>query len=119
MLPTYSRGLLVSSRVVKKVIIAVFFAVAFGLTVHHDAKMKPDILNRDQTEEWKGWMQLTFLLYHYYEAGELYNSVRVMITCYIWMTGFGNLSFFYIKRDFGWIRFYQVQSLALSLLSSL
>ena len=30
---------------------------------------------RDQTEEWKGWMQLMFLLYHYFDAKELYNGV--------------------------------------------
>lgn len=30
-----------------------------------------DILNRDQTEEWKGWMQFMFLLYHYYKAEEV------------------------------------------------
>ncbi len=53
-----------------------------------------DLLNRDQTEEWKGWMQFVFLLYHYYHAEEVYNSIRVMITCYVWMTGFGNFSFF-------------------------
>lgn len=57
-----------------------------------------DILNRDQTEEWKGWMQFMFLMYHYYHAEEVYNAIRIMITCYVWMTGFGNFSFFYIKQ---------------------
>ena len=56
------------------------------------------LLGREQTEEWKGWMQFIFLLYHYFHAEEVYNSVRVMITCYVWMTGFGNFSFFYIKQ---------------------
>ena len=31
-----------------------------------------------------------------------------MITCYVWMTGFGNFSFFYIKQDFGWLRVVQM-----------
>jgi N-acetylneuraminate 9-O-acetyltransferase len=53
-------------------------------------------------------MQFIFLLYHYFHAEEVYNSVRVMITCYVWMTGFGNFSFFYIKRDFGWLRVVQM-----------
>ena len=62
-----------------------------------------DLLNREQTEEWKGWMQFSFLMYHYFSAHETYNAIRVMITCYVWMTGFGNFSFFYIKRDFGFV----------------
>ena len=66
------------------------------------------VLGREQTEEWKGWMQFIFLLYHYFHAEEVYNSVRVMITCYVWMTGFGNFSFFYIKQDFGWLRLIQM-----------
>lgn len=66
------------------------------------------LLGREQTEEWKGWMQFIFLLYHYFHAEEAYNSVRVMITCYVWMTGFGNFSFFYIKQDFGWLRVFQM-----------
>ncbi|CAM9111388.1 unnamed protein product, partial [Ectocarpus fasciculatus] len=66
------------------------------------------LLGREQTEEWKGWMQFIFLLYHYFHAEEVYNSVRVMITCYVWMTGFGNFSFFYIKQDFGWLRVLQM-----------
>eukprot|EP00934_Nitzschia_sp_Nitz4_P006737 Nitzschia sp. Nitz4//scaffold45_size130396//8549//11497//NITZ4_003428-RA/size130396-processed-gene-0.172-mRNA-1//1//CDS//3329552335//6727//frame0 len=69
---------------------------------------KTEILNRDQTEEWKGWMQFMFLLYHYYHAEEVYNCIRILITCYVWMTGFGNFSFFYLKGDFGAIRVLQM-----------
>jgi N-acetylneuraminate 9-O-acetyltransferase len=67
-----------------------------------------DVLNRHQTEEWKGIMQFVFLLYHYYHAEEAYNAIRVMITCYVWMTGFGNFSFFYIKADYGIVRVLQM-----------
>uniref|UniRef100_A0A7S1G276 Cas1p 10 TM acyl transferase domain-containing protein n=1 Tax=Corethron hystrix TaxID=216773 RepID=A0A7S1G276_9STRA len=67
-----------------------------------------DVLSRDQTEEWKGWMQFMFLLYHYYHAEEVYNSIRIMITCYVWMTGFGNFSFFYLKQDYSAVRVLQM-----------
>jgi len=66
------------------------------------------ILNRYQTEEWKGWMQFMFLYYHYYHAEETYNSIRIMITCYVWMTGFGNFSFFYMKNDYSVVRVIQM-----------
>ncbi len=69
---------------------------------------KVEVLNRNQTEEWKGWMQFMFLLYHYYHAENVYNSIRIMITCYVWMTGFGNFSFFYLKADYGIIRVLQM-----------
>jgi hypothetical protein len=67
-----------------------------------------EVLNRDQTEEWKGWMQFMFLLYHYYHAEEVYNAIRIMITCYVWMTGFGNFSFFYLKGDYSAVRVMQM-----------
>lgn len=67
-----------------------------------------EVLNRDQTEEWKGWMQFMFLLYHYFHAEEVYNAIRIMITCYVWMTGFGNFSFFYLKGDYSSIRVMQM-----------
>ena len=61
-------------------------AVAAGLT----RKETPDkILNREQTEEWKGWMQVMFVWYHYFKAAETYNAIRVFIAAYVWMTGFG------------------------------
>eukprot|EP00281_Chroomonas_sp_CCMP1168_P023820 CAMPEP_0206222214 /NCGR_PEP_ID=MMETSP0047_2-20121206/5838_1 /ASSEMBLY_ACC=CAM_ASM_000192 /TAXON_ID=195065 /ORGANISM="Chroomonas mesostigmatica_cf, Strain CCMP1168" /LENGTH=941 /DNA_ID=CAMNT_0053645019 /DNA_START=140 /DNA_END=2965 /DNA_ORIENTATION=+ len=84
----------------------IIYAIAMVLTIKEGKQT--DILNRDQTEEWKGWMQYIFLMYHYYSAAETYNFIRVFITCYVWMTGFGNFSFFYIKRDFGIARVLQM-----------
>jgi hypothetical protein len=86
-------------------VLIVFFAYAY-ITIKPVTDLT--LLSREQTEEWKGWMQFIFLLYHYFHAEEVYNSVRVMITCYVWMTGFGNFSFFFVKRDFGWLRVMQM-----------
>lgn len=84
-------------------------ALFFGYAIYTIKPIRDlSLLGREQTEEWKGWMQFIFLLYHYFHAEEVYNSVRVMITCYVWMTGFGNFSFFYIKRDYSWLRLVQM-----------
>jgi len=68
----------------------------------------PTLLNRSQTEEWKGWMQVLFLLYHYYAAGELYNAIRVFIAAYVWMTGFGNFIYYHKTGDYTLGRFFQM-----------
>ena len=47
------------------------------------------LFTRDITEEWKGWMQVMFVWYHYFAAVEWYNWIRVYIAAYVWMTGFG------------------------------
>ncbi|KAL1193728.1 Protein REDUCED WALL ACETYLATION 1 [Cardamine amara subsp. amara] len=65
-------------------------------------------LNRHQTEEWKGWMQVLFLLYHYFAAAEIYNAIRIFIAAYVWMTGFGNFSYYYVRKDFSVARFAQM-----------
>ncbi|KAH8959500.1 hypothetical protein BDL97_06G080700 [Sphagnum fallax] len=65
-------------------------------------------LNRHQTEEWRGWMQVLFLMYHYFEAREFYNAIRVFIAAYVWMTGFGNFSYYYVRKDFSLGRFAQM-----------
>eukprot|EP00760_Papus_ankaliazontas_P002157 PhM_4_TR10864/c0_g1_i1/m.70963/K03377/CASD1; N-acetylneuraminate 9-O-acetyltransferase len=67
------------------------------------------LLQRDQTEEWKGWMQVMFLWYHYFHAVNLYNAIRLYIAAYVWMTGFGNFSYYYIRKDFSLMRFLQMQ----------
>ncbi|PKI72814.1 hypothetical protein CRG98_006794 [Punica granatum] len=65
-------------------------------------------LNRHQTEEWKGWMQVLFLMYHYFAAAEIYNAIRIFIAAYVWMTGFGNFSYYYVRKDFSPARFAQM-----------
>jgi len=71
-----------------------------------DAHVKP--MQRDQTEEWKGWMQIMFVLYHYFAEAEIYNAIRMYIAAYVWMTGFGNFSYYYVKKDFTAVRFAQM-----------
>ncbi|KAF5944012.1 hypothetical protein HYC85_018089 [Camellia sinensis] len=49
-----------------------------------------------------------FLMYHYFAATEIYNAIRVFIAAYVWMTGFGNFSYYYIRKDFSIARFAQM-----------
>lgn len=66
------------------------------------------LLNRDQTEEWKGWMQVAFVWYHYFAAGETYPLIRILIAAYVWQTGFGNFSFFWARGDFSFARVWKM-----------
>mmetsp|Transcript_41303 Transcript_41303/g.110439 ORF Transcript_41303/g.110439 Transcript_41303/m.110439 type:complete len:253 (+) Transcript_41303:346-1104(+) len=87
-----------------------FFAICLLLLVGGITTLKKgrgngsEVLNREQTEEWKGWMQVVFLMYHYFDAQEFYAPIRLFVSAYVWMTGFGNFSFFFFKADFGWFR---------------
>jgi len=63
-------------------------------------KGKVTLLSREQTEEWKGWMQWAFIMYHYYRAFSAYNWIRVFVSSYVWMTGFGNYLYFEKTGDF-------------------
>lgn len=56
--------------------------------------------------------KVLFLMYHYFEAREFYNAIRVFIAAYVWMTGFGNFSYYYIRKDFSLGRFAQVCELS-------
>ncbi|PSC75701.1 CAS1 domain-containing 1 [Micractinium conductrix] len=86
-------------------IFLVLTAVAAGYSMKQHRTL---LLHRTQTEEWKGWMQVLFLLYHYFNAKEIYNAIRVFIAAYVWMTGFGNFSYYYRTADFGIGRFSQM-----------
>lgn len=77
--------------------------IAFLATLKHDKKASirgVQLLSRPQTEEWKGWMQWAFIMYHYYRVYYVYNEIRVFVSAYVWMTGFGNFLYFDKKQDF-------------------
>jgi hypothetical protein len=54
-------------------------------------------------------MQVMFLWYHYFNAAPLYNMIRVYIAAYVWMTGFGNFSYYYTRGNYSAARFLQMQ----------
>lgn len=62
------------------------------------------ILNRDQTEEWKGWMQVVVLFYSYYGSDEFQPLYHAIVSSYVWLSCFGHCYYFCATKDFSFMR---------------
>ncbi|MBN3298086.1 CASD1 acetyltransferase, partial [Amia calva] len=90
--------------------IPLIYIVVLGVFYNENSK-ETKLLNREQTDEWKGWMQLVILIYHISGASAfipVYMHVRVLVAAYLFQTGYGHFSFFWLKGDFGLYRVCQV-----------
>ncbi|XP_069815512.1 N-acetylneuraminate (7)9-O-acetyltransferase [Dendropsophus ebraccatus] len=90
--------------------IPIIYILVLGVFYNENTK-ETKLLNRDQTDEWKGWMQLVILIYHISGASSflpVYMHVRVLVAAYLFQTGYGHFSYFWLKGDFGIYRISQV-----------
>lgn len=90
--------------------IPIIYILVLGVFYTENTK-ETKMLNREQTDEWKGWMQLVILIYHISGGSTflpVYMHVRVLVAAYLFQTGYGHFSYFWIKGDFGLYRVCQV-----------
>jgi hypothetical protein len=60
-------------------------------------------LPREQTDEWKGWMQCVVLIYHYTWGSKvvpIYKVVRLLVASYLFLSAWGHTVYFLRTSDY-------------------
>ncbi|KAK2714998.1 hypothetical protein QYM36_009855, partial [Artemia franciscana] len=86
------------------------YVLALGFFFSDQSK-DTKFLHRDQTDEWKGWMQLVILVYHMTGASSvvpIYVNMRTLVSSYLFLTGYGHFYYVWQTGDMGFVRFMQV-----------
>jgi len=86
------------------------YVFALGLFFTEDSRYTK-VLHRDQTDEWKGWMILVYLIYNMTGASsnlQIYNHIRVIVSSYLFISGYGHFFYLWHRGDAGIVRFFQV-----------
>ena len=88
-------------------LVLLLFALICILTIKKSNQSNETLapMNRLQTEEWKGWMQFLFLIYHFFNVKFMYNFIRCLVSSYAFLTGYGNFKYFIESNDFSFKRF--------------
>jgi N-acetylneuraminate 9-O-acetyltransferase len=102
-------GMLVITVIIGGVSIRKLFAT--GRHPNTSRPFSPPFLPRDQSDEMKGWMQLLIILYHYNMAwtnDRYWEIIRLAVSSYLFLTGFGHTVYFLQKGDYSFQRFVAV-----------
>lgn len=86
------------------------YVFALGLFFTEDSKSNT-VLHREQTDEWKGWMQLVILVYQVTGASKvlpIYMMVRTLVSAYLFLTGYGHFYYTWKTGDTGLVRYFRV-----------
>ncbi|KAL0871614.1 hypothetical protein ABMA27_004143 [Loxostege sticticalis] len=86
------------------------YVFALGLFFTEDSRSSK-VLHRDQTDEWKGWMQLVILVYQVTGASKvlpIYMLVRALVSAYLFITGYGHFYYTWKTGDTSLVRYFRV-----------
>lgn len=90
--------------------IPVGYVFVLGLFFTDDSRYTK-FQHRDQTDEFKGWMQVVILIYHLTGADRItpiYMLIKVLISAYLFLSGYGHFSYMWYTGNAGLTRFLQV-----------
>ncbi|XP_005182016.2 N-acetylneuraminate 9-O-acetyltransferase [Musca domestica] len=90
--------------------IPVGYVFALGLFFTEDSRFTK-VLNRDQSDELKGWILLVVLIYYMTGADRvlpIHMHIKLLLSGYLFHTGYTHFSYMWQTGNSGYVRFFQV-----------